>query len=246
MAGRTAVGGTLVLGGGFAGGYVARLLGKHGATIVSPENFMLYTPMLPEAASAADGSWSTPRYEWKVASTSGHWATERASKRGDARPLEGDRRSAAPPPTGIPGVVRDAHLPPLPAAARHAKAPRRHRLDHGALLPPRHRRAQHARPPAATRAVTSAGLVGVVAQRHFTQARDCAYPYVVFLMPHTASALGGRMPAAKPEFGSATARAVLLTAKSDIRPSDPSLPRKKNKLAAQVAMPLVPRLAEMK
>jgi NADH:ubiquinone reductase (H+-translocating) len=44
-------GGTLVVGGGFAGGYVARLLGKRGATIVSPENFMLYTPMLPEAAS---------------------------------------------------------------------------------------------------------------------------------------------------------------------------------------------------
>jgi NADH:ubiquinone reductase (H+-translocating) len=44
-------GGTLILGGGFAGGYVARLLGKRGATIVSPENFMLYTPMLPEAAS---------------------------------------------------------------------------------------------------------------------------------------------------------------------------------------------------
>jgi NADH:ubiquinone reductase (H+-translocating) len=41
----------LVLGGGFAGAYVARLLGKRGATIVSPENFMLYTPMLPEAAS---------------------------------------------------------------------------------------------------------------------------------------------------------------------------------------------------
>jgi NADH dehydrogenase len=41
----------LVAGGGFAGGYVARLLGRHGATIVSPENFMLYTPMLPEAAS---------------------------------------------------------------------------------------------------------------------------------------------------------------------------------------------------
>ena len=38
-------------GGGFAGGYVARLLGKRGATIVSPENYMLYTPMLPEAAS---------------------------------------------------------------------------------------------------------------------------------------------------------------------------------------------------
>jgi NADH dehydrogenase len=46
-----AVGGTLVIGGGFAGAYVARLLGRRGATIVSPENFMLYTPMLPEAAS---------------------------------------------------------------------------------------------------------------------------------------------------------------------------------------------------
>jgi NADH:ubiquinone reductase (H+-translocating) len=48
---RDARGGTLVVGGGFAGGYVARYLGKRGATIVSPENFMLYTPMLPEAAS---------------------------------------------------------------------------------------------------------------------------------------------------------------------------------------------------
>ena len=46
-----ALGGTLVVGGGFAGAYVARLLGKRGATIVSPENFMLYTPLLPEAAS---------------------------------------------------------------------------------------------------------------------------------------------------------------------------------------------------
>jgi NADH dehydrogenase len=48
---RHAKGGTLVLGGGFAGGYVARLLGKDGATVVSRENFMLYTPNLPEAAS---------------------------------------------------------------------------------------------------------------------------------------------------------------------------------------------------
>ena len=48
---RYAKGGTLVLGGGFAGGYVARLLAKAGATIVSRENFMLYTPNLPEAAS---------------------------------------------------------------------------------------------------------------------------------------------------------------------------------------------------
>ena len=52
MAGvREARGGTLILGGGFAGAYVARLLGRRGSTIVSPENFMLYTPMLPEAAS---------------------------------------------------------------------------------------------------------------------------------------------------------------------------------------------------
>jgi NADH:quinone reductase (non-electrogenic) len=50
-AGRQARGGTLILGGGFAGAYVARLLGRRGSTIVSPENFMLYTPLLPEAAS---------------------------------------------------------------------------------------------------------------------------------------------------------------------------------------------------
>ena len=48
---RKARGGTLVLGGGFAGSYVARLLKRSGATIVSLENFMLYTPLLPEAAS---------------------------------------------------------------------------------------------------------------------------------------------------------------------------------------------------
>src|SRR2546430_1901794 len=41
----------LIRGGGFAGGYVARLLRGRRATIVSPENFMLYTPLLPEAAS---------------------------------------------------------------------------------------------------------------------------------------------------------------------------------------------------
>jgi len=48
---REARGGTLVLGGGFAGAYVARLLGKRGATVISPDNSMLYTPLLPEAAS---------------------------------------------------------------------------------------------------------------------------------------------------------------------------------------------------
>jgi NADH dehydrogenase len=51
MSERSARGGVLVLGGGFAGAYVARLLGASGATIVTPENFMLYTPLLPEAAS---------------------------------------------------------------------------------------------------------------------------------------------------------------------------------------------------
>jgi NADH dehydrogenase len=44
-------GGTLILGGGFAGSYVAKLLKQQGATIVSPENFMLFASMLPEAAS---------------------------------------------------------------------------------------------------------------------------------------------------------------------------------------------------
>jgi NADH:ubiquinone reductase (H+-translocating) len=48
---RQAHGGVLVVGGGFAGAYVARQLGHRGATIVSKENFMLYTPLLPEAAS---------------------------------------------------------------------------------------------------------------------------------------------------------------------------------------------------
>jgi NADH dehydrogenase len=51
MVARQAKGGVLVVGGGFAGGYVARLLGKRGATIVSLDNFMLYTPLLPETAS---------------------------------------------------------------------------------------------------------------------------------------------------------------------------------------------------
>jgi NADH:ubiquinone reductase (H+-translocating) len=51
MVEREARGGILILGGGFAGAYVARLLGDRGATMVSHENFMLYTPLLPEAAS---------------------------------------------------------------------------------------------------------------------------------------------------------------------------------------------------
>ena len=48
---RRAYGGTLIAGGGYAGSLVARRLGRRGATIVSPENFMLFTPLLAEAAS---------------------------------------------------------------------------------------------------------------------------------------------------------------------------------------------------
>jgi NADH dehydrogenase len=48
---RQARGGTLIAGGGYAGSLVARMLGRRGATIVSPENYMLFTPLLPEAAS---------------------------------------------------------------------------------------------------------------------------------------------------------------------------------------------------
>ena len=48
---RDASGGTLILGGGFGGAHVARLL--RAATIVSPESSMLYTPLLPEVAAGA-------------------------------------------------------------------------------------------------------------------------------------------------------------------------------------------------
>ena len=48
---RRARGGVLVIGGGFGGASVARLLGERGATIVSVENSMLFTPMLPEVAA---------------------------------------------------------------------------------------------------------------------------------------------------------------------------------------------------
>ena len=44
-------GGTLVVGGGFGGAHVARLLGD--TTIVSPESSMLFTPLLPEVAAGA-------------------------------------------------------------------------------------------------------------------------------------------------------------------------------------------------
>jgi NADH:ubiquinone reductase (H+-translocating) len=48
---RRARGGVLVVGGGFGGASVARLLGPRGATIVNAQNSMLFTPMLPELAA---------------------------------------------------------------------------------------------------------------------------------------------------------------------------------------------------
>src|SRR6187455_2215172 len=50
MTEREARNGTLILGGGYAGSILARHVGE--ATIVSPENFMLFRPLLAEAASA--------------------------------------------------------------------------------------------------------------------------------------------------------------------------------------------------
>ena len=55
MAEKSARGGVLILGGGFAGAWLARLLGKRGreSTIVNHENFMLFASLLPEAASGS-------------------------------------------------------------------------------------------------------------------------------------------------------------------------------------------------
>lgn len=50
MTQRDARNGTLIVGGGYAGSILARQVGE--ATIVSPENFMLFRPLLAEAASA--------------------------------------------------------------------------------------------------------------------------------------------------------------------------------------------------
>ena len=51
---REARGGTLILGGGFGGAHVARLLGS--ATVVSPESSLLYTPLLPEVAAGTSSA----------------------------------------------------------------------------------------------------------------------------------------------------------------------------------------------
>lgn len=48
---RQALGGTLVLGGGFGGSAVARALGRDGTTIVDLRSYLLFTPFLAEVAS---------------------------------------------------------------------------------------------------------------------------------------------------------------------------------------------------
>src|SRR4249919_2132836 len=122
---REARGGVLVAGGGFAGGYVARLLGRRGATLVNPENFMLYTPLLPEAASGT----VEPRHVVVP--------LRRVLRRsrlviGRAVSLDVDRRTCTvQPPEGearvftwdrlvlAPGSV--TRVPPIPGLAEHAR-----------------------------------------------------------------------------------------------------------------------------
>jgi len=123
---RAARGGVLVLGGGFAGSYVARRLGRAGATIVNPTNFMLYTPLLPEAAAGTIEPRHVtvplhtmcPHADLVVGTAVAHDAQRRVvhvvSDAGrvaiayDERPARRPRRRAAP------------------AAARRAGPPRRH------------------------------------------------------------------------------------------------------------------------
>src|SRR5204863_8534306 len=65
----------------------------------------------------------------------------------DARALQRDRRRAQPAPHRLPRLVRDADVPPVPAAASVEEAARGDRLDRLAAFPPRHCRARDARPP---------------------------------------------------------------------------------------------------
>jgi NADH:ubiquinone reductase (H+-translocating) len=48
---RIAKGGTVIVGGGFAGASVARELGRRGCTVVAPDDELVYTPLLAEATS---------------------------------------------------------------------------------------------------------------------------------------------------------------------------------------------------
>lgn len=55
MGTQLARGGTLIIGGGFAGASVARELGRRGCTIVTPEDELVYTPLLAEATGGELG-----------------------------------------------------------------------------------------------------------------------------------------------------------------------------------------------
>src|SRR5262249_9815636 len=78
----------------------------------------------------------------------------------DAWPLQGPRRRVRTATDGLPRLVRDPHLPLLPAAVVLSEAARRHRLDDLALLPPRHRGALDARPSPAPRCLTTSPAPG--------------------------------------------------------------------------------------
>ena len=96
-----------------------------------------------------DGSRRTSRASRSRTAT-GCSARSRRSAGSRAR---GDPRA---PPLGLPRLVRDEDVPPVPAAAAHAEAPCRRRLDGRALLPSGHRRALDARPSAQARRTLSA------------------------------------------------------------------------------------------
>ena len=56
---RRARGGVLVVGGGFGGVTVGRLLGQDGATIVNPQNSMLFTPDDPRGGGRRSSKCAT-------------------------------------------------------------------------------------------------------------------------------------------------------------------------------------------
>jgi hypothetical protein len=130
---RQARGGTLILGGGFAESYVARLLGKAGATIVSPENFVLYTPILPEPASGTCCSAGRPRSTRKRARMRTETLVWTAGVK--AHPLAGifglplDERGGVRVDQhlrvgGAPTSGRSATAPPCPTPRRPADSTR--------------------------------------------------------------------------------------------------------------------------
>ena len=166
----------LILGGGFGGAHVARLLRE--ATIVSPESSMLYTPLLPEVAAGA----VEPRHAFvplrkmcpdaellrgRVSALDqplGRSRSRRRSGRRGVLPASRDRPGLDRPDAAHPGAGRacdDVQGPRRrhpPAQPRHSSArPRRGRsgqrepLPHLRLRRRRLRRGRGARRDAAAR-----------------------------------------------------------------------------------------------